>query len=253
MQTDNLTILIVEDDYNHKIALKNCLKSLGYHKVFEARNSQEAIELCESNKFQVAILDIGLVDSTLDGIELGKELNRITEASIIFTTSFSDHTTLTRSAEVDHQTYLSKPIRERDLKVALHKAVMAKSNSSSATKSSLKEANLQECRDDIYIKGADKFYKRILVDDIIYIKADTGGVNVVTLNNGKLFVYTTLSSFLRQYPHPDIIRVHKGHAVNKSKINSKSESIINMINGKELAIGAKWRDALDSQIFILKS
>jgi DNA-binding LytR/AlgR family response regulator len=110
----------------------------------------------------------------------------------------------------------------------------------------------QNQAEDIYIKGSDKFYKKIHIHDIVYIKADNGGVSVYTLDSGVLFTYTTLTSFLKQYKHSDIIKIHNGHAINKKHISSKSESLVRMIDGTELAIGMKWRVHIDAHFNMIK-
>ncbi len=231
MKSKNFTILIVEDEYNCKVALKNHLKNLGYFKIIEAKSSQEALDLCKTNNVLLAFLDIGLTDSELDGIELGKELNKVTDAAIIFTTSFTDNTTLNRSEEVDHQIYLPKPLRERDINVAIKKALRDKAKPKVLVRTTQHHCVFQNQDEEVYIKGNDKFYKKIHVHDIVYIKAGNGGVSVHTLDNGTLFTYTTLTSFLRQYYHPDILKIHNGHAINKRHISGKSESTVKMIEG----------------------
>lgn len=252
MESKNFTILIVEDDYNSKESLKGYLQNLGYFKIIEAKSSQEALELCKTNNILLAFLDIGLMDSELDGIELGKKLNSLTDAAIVFTTAFADNTTIDRSEEVDHQKYLTKPLRERDVQAAIRKAFNLKVRPKVLVRTTQSRCIFQNQEEEIYIKGKDKFYRRINVQDIIYIKANNGGVSVNTVSCGELFTYTTLTSFLRQYEHSDIIKIHNSHAINKKLISSKSESLVRMIDGTELAIGTKWRVHIDAHFNMIK-
>lgn len=252
MDNKNFPILIVEDDYISKESLKGYLQNLGYFKILEAKNSQEALQHCKDNNILLTFLDIGLTDSELDGIELGKKLNGTSDSAIVFTSSFTDNTTLHRSDEVNHQNYLAKPLREKDVSVAIRKALKEKVSSKVLIKTNQGKCAFMNQSDEVYVKRNDKFYQKVYVEDILYIKANNGGVSVYTLASGQLFTYTTLTSFMNQYDHPDIIKIHNGHAVNKKHIAAKSDSLIRLVDGSELPIGLKWRLSINSHFNMIK-
>ena len=155
MINKNFPILIVEDDYHAKEALKSHLKNLGYFKIIEAKSSQEAEEICKTNNVTLTFLDIGLADSELDGIGLGKRLNIISETAIVFTTSFTDNTTMERADSVDHQIYIPKPLRERDVAVAIRNALKEKIKPKVLFRTGKNNCVFREATEDIYIKGKD--------------------------------------------------------------------------------------------------
>ncbi len=155
------------------------------------------------------------MNSDLDGIELAKEINLLSQSSIIFTTSYSDKSTLERIKDVRFEEYILKPVDERRLFVAIE-LVMSKSSSK------IQEALISQSRnscpfdttEDVFVKGNTKFFDRIPSDNIIYVKAELGGINIVTIDKTQ-FTYTSLSNFISYYNNPDILRIHRSYAVNK--------------------------------------
>ena len=252
MKNKNFAILVVEDDYNATESLKGYLQNLGYFKILLAKNSQEALKQCRDDNILLTFLDIGLVDSELDGIELGKQLNKLTDTAIVFTSSFTDSTTLDRSDEVDHQNYLPKPLREKDVAVAIKKALKDKMKPKVLVRTSHSQCAFMDQDDQIFIKRNDKFYQKVNVNDILYVTTHKGGVTVHTKSGPSPFTYTTLASFLSQFNHPDIIRIHKSHAVNKRQITAKSDSQVKLSDTTELTIGAQWRKSINKHFHLIK-
>ncbi|MBL4587247.1 MAG: response regulator, partial [Flavobacteriales bacterium] len=68
----NLNILLVEDEFMTRRHLKKKLTELEYNVVAEADNIDDAIGLLETEKIDLAILDINLGNENKDGIWLGE-------------------------------------------------------------------------------------------------------------------------------------------------------------------------------------
>ncbi|MCF6147541.1 MAG: response regulator [Candidatus Kuenenia sp.] len=75
------SVLVVDDDVQIRDILKTFLRSQGYL-VSDARNGQQAIEMCKSGKFELFIVDIYM--PAKDGITFIEELLKFSpEAKII--------------------------------------------------------------------------------------------------------------------------------------------------------------------------
>lgn len=250
MKNKNINILIVEDDYNQKENLKNHLENIGYTRLLFAKNSQEALAYFKECSIQLSFLDVGLVDSELDGIELGKRINEISNCKIVFTTSFTDHSTIDRSADVENHKYLAKPINERDIAVVMRTVFRETKDQKVLVSTSSTDCELIDR--DLLIKGNDKIQHVIKGQDLLRISTGHAGISIHTINGVLIFNYTTLASFMRQYNHPDIIRIHKGHAINKRRMKAKYEGCVILEDDTELPIGETWRRSINEHFNVIK-
>lgn len=84
-------------------------------------------------------------------------------------------------------------------------------------------------------QSKDKFYnkhfifdekerKSIDIEQIVYIKAESNYSTLFLTSGQKIFTSKTLKHWLDTFHSPALARVHKSHAVNKSKIISINKS-----------------------------
>ncbi|MEZ5055480.1 MAG: response regulator [Saprospiraceae bacterium] len=176
----NIAILVVEDDFTTRSSMFTALSSLGYEKIFTAKNSQKAMEIVAKEDIDLALLDVGLVQSDLDGISLAKSIkNRCPDTKLIFTTSFSDKTTLDRSSEVDHQNFLIKPVGNEQLSVSIQKAFSEENSIRQVLTPN--QCPFSVLTDHVYIKSKnDKYYYKVRIQDILYLETTNKGVEFFT-------------------------------------------------------------------------
>jgi len=246
----NIPVLVVEDEFLHKEIIINNLKNLEYSNIYEASNSTDAIRICTEKNIVLAFIDIGLSNSNLDGIALAKELNKISKSIIIFTTSYSDKTTLERIKNVSFQEYILKPIDERRLFVAIDLAFSKLENIAKRAIISYPSSNASN--GDIFVKGNTKYFDKIQAEDIIYVKAELGGINIVTIDKTQ-FTYSALNDFIEYFNQPEIFKIHRSYAVNKKHVIGKSESELKMIDGTILPISINQKANVEKQFLLLKN
>jgi DNA-binding response OmpR family regulator len=80
------TILIAEDDLNVANALAEVVVNAGYGLCGVARTVEEAIELCETEKPHVAVLDLRLADRR-PSTEVAARLSSLGNVGILYTTA----------------------------------------------------------------------------------------------------------------------------------------------------------------------
>ena len=104
-----IRVLIVEDDLDWIKAITAFLnKEEDMLVVGAAANSTEAIQLAQSLAFDVALMDIRLTGSLLDGIYTAIELHEIHTAKIIMLTSMQDEQLITQAFNAGAVNYIDK-------------------------------------------------------------------------------------------------------------------------------------------------
>ncbi|MCB0583604.1 MAG: response regulator, partial [Phaeodactylibacter sp.] len=81
-----LSILIVEDDYLAAADLEEELAGLGYQVAAVSADSDSAIQAFRESLPDIALVDIELKGSPMDGIELAQVFNSIKRIPIVFLT-----------------------------------------------------------------------------------------------------------------------------------------------------------------------
>jgi DNA-binding response OmpR family regulator len=105
-------ILVVEDDSEISEVIYQYLDRDGF-KVSSTNNAKDALDLLHEKKPDLIILDILLPD--MDGIELCKELRKITAVPIIFISCKTDEIDKILALGVGGDDYLTKPFSPREL------------------------------------------------------------------------------------------------------------------------------------------
>ena len=85
-QNQHLKILIVDDDEICSKILESHMRSSGIQSLittFSASNSREALDLCQSNAFDLIIIDIDMGIESLNGLETARNIRSIMPSSFI--------------------------------------------------------------------------------------------------------------------------------------------------------------------------
>lgn len=118
-------LLIVEDEPVVALDLQQEVEQLGCEVVGLAESADEALVAAEICRPDLALMDVRIVGS-MDGVQTARLLRTAYQVPVIFLTSYSDETTISRAAKEMPYGYLTKPFKSRELKatlnVALHKA-----------------------------------------------------------------------------------------------------------------------------------
>ncbi|GGG71023.1 response regulator transcription factor [Paenibacillus radicis (ex Gao et al. 2016)] len=105
----HIKVLLVEDDPDWIKAMTAYLnKEEDLLVVGAAEGSSEALQLAGTLEFDVALLDIQLSGSRLDGIQLAIEMHDIHPAKLIMLTSLSDEAVMTQAFTAGAINYIEK-------------------------------------------------------------------------------------------------------------------------------------------------
>jgi len=119
--TDPLRVLIAEDEALIRLDLAEMLAEEGYQVVGEAGDGQEAVELAETLKPDLVIMDVKM--PRRDGIDAAAEIAAKRIAPIVVLTAFSQRDLVEKARDAGAMAYLVKPFTSADLVPAIELAV----------------------------------------------------------------------------------------------------------------------------------
>jgi len=117
-----LKILLIDDEEPIRVALARSLRSDGYE-VLTAENGEKGIEVFKKERPTIVLTDIKMPG--MDGIEVLKKIKEIspkTEVIVITGTLYEDMDVTSQSLQLDASDFITKPITDEGLTVALRRA-----------------------------------------------------------------------------------------------------------------------------------
>ncbi len=151
-------ILVVEDEPIVALDLKQELEEMGLEVIGIAESAEEAIAgaACEPD---LALMDVRIV-GTMDGIETARELRLWYQVPVVFLTSYSDETTVSRAAEEMPYGYLTKPFKSAELMATLTVALRkAQAEARNRNAFHTMKATLEGLKDGIVMLNRDGFIR----------------------------------------------------------------------------------------------
>ena len=116
----DLSILVVDDDENIRMVLRQSLEKAGYH-VSTAKNAEEALNTLQRSFFNVVITDIMMAE--MSGVELLmqiKEMNSLMQIYIMTAHSTLPH--VIQCMKGGAYDYFEKPLQLKDVMTSLNEA-----------------------------------------------------------------------------------------------------------------------------------
>jgi len=207
-----MRILIADDEPLARERLTRLLKHLDNCTVLLpcAENGQQALELVESLKPDVLLLDIGM--SGLDGLQVAAQLCNKPEApAIIFCTAHDEHAL--QAFAVSASDYLVKPVRIEQLTAALTKA--QRINPAQLAALSRAPQTLNTPRSHLSARS-HRGLELIPLDDVIHFFADSKYV-VLRHTQGETLLDDSLKSLEKEFGER-FLRIHRNALVSRNHI-----------------------------------
>lgn len=231
-------VLIVEDEILIADNIADTLTDLGYC-VFEPASSyNEAIESIESEKPDIAILDIQMPGKR-NGVDLAMTINENYHFPFIFLTSNSDKLTLEQAKKVEPLAYLVKPFNRKELYTSIELALY---NYSKRREKVLDQDNLI-IKNALFIKQ-NKTFVRLDFEQILYLRSDHIYLDIHTLDGKKYTVRGSLNDYINKLDL-SFFRSHRSCIVNLQHLAEIKHNTLSICQvEEELPIGKKQRDEL---------
>jgi DNA-binding LytR/AlgR family response regulator len=209
-------ILIVEDEQELALNIKDILGFIGYEVLGILDNGVDVIEFLSHQHVDLIFMDIQ-IKGAIDGVELCKKIKAIKNIPVIYLTAFSDKSILDKIATTDYEGYILKPFSLQELQSAAYLAL----KSQSEKPASLTKKNVFIVRD----KGNTI---PLQFDEILFFKAD--GLYTKIQTKAKSYVARNiLKDMVQDLPEDTFVRVHKSYTINYKEVTS--------FNAKEIHIG----------------
>lgn len=228
-----LKCIIVDDEPPATRILENYIGKVNLLEEAAVFNdSLKALEFLNSQVVDVVFLDIQMPQLT--GLQISRIISK--DIKVIFTTAYPVFAL--EGFELNAVDYLLKPISfER-----FYQAV-SKLNSEPKTVVS----NQNNAPDFLFIKtdGKNKFQK-IFLNDILYVESLQNYVCINTKQQ-QIITHSSLKNVVQSLPSADFIQIHKSYVISMKHIESTDNFSV-FINGKELPIGATFKEAFFEKI-----
>lgn len=112
------SILIVEDENLIASSIKSILRNLGYLKTYISGSGVNALKIIEEKHPDLILADI-ILEGKMSGIELAQQVKKKYSIPVIFVTAYSDEGTVNKAKLAEPYGYITKPIQQKDLKIAV--------------------------------------------------------------------------------------------------------------------------------------
>lgn len=238
-------VLIVEDDQMIAESLSDIVDVLGHEVTGVADNAESAIELCNENEPDIALLDIQ-IGGDIYGLALAEMISDVFDLPFIFTTAFADANTIARAKERGPYGYLVKPYGVKDLNAAIEVAMSAFQQLKKTEKKA--GGGGQVIDRNIFLKVDSKLIK-VKIDDILYIEAKGDYALFKTKPKGYI-VHGTMKKFQTRLDKFNFQKVHRSFIVNLDKIEDIEESNL-LIEGRIIPISRANKEALMERLNLL--
>jgi two-component system LytT family response regulator len=237
--------IIVEDEAHSITALQNDIKMLcpQVSIINVCRSAMDGLQAIQRQQPDLVFLDIKMPG--ISGFDMLYRLQTIS-SQIIFTTAYDEFAA--RAFRVSAVDYLLKPIDGDELVAAVQKAadlIAHHKNSNKAVSNMLHNAGLPDERQKIAIPNRQG-YEFIIINDILYCKAEGAYTNIV-LKNKKLLLSRSLGETEQMLPVQLFERIHHSLLVNIRHITSYSRAdgcYIVMDNDDQLSVSRARREQL---------
>ena len=239
-------ILIVEDELIIAEDVRNMLTKMNYEVVGNAMDYDEALSILNDARPDLILLDVNL-NSKRDGIDLANTINETCKIPFIYTTSYSDASTLERAKATNPINYLVKPFKQEQLfsaiEIALHKL-----SEPGKPEEEPADSGAFFIKDALFIK--DKFkYTKLNINDILWIKSDGNYLEIKTVHKDEL-IRATLSNFIERLNNTIFFKTHKSYIVNLDYL-TKLETNTVTINDTKIPISKNYYDLLVTKLNVI--
>lgn len=171
-----LKILIADDEAPARNRMRDLLGDIEHIEIVaEAKNGKEAIDLAESCKPDLMLLDIRM--PVMDGIEAAQHAQKLDhKPHIIFTTAFDAYAI--KAFDLNAIDYLLKPIRQERLQTAINKAHALQPSQLASLKSLQDLQKKSRTHLSIHERGRVML---VPIESIIYLRAELKYITVRTV------------------------------------------------------------------------
>jgi PAS domain S-box-containing protein/putative nucleotidyltransferase with HDIG domain len=118
---EKIEVLIVEDESVVAVDVERLLKNLGYSVAGRVSSGKAAVKAVNDKRPDLVLMDIKL-EGEMDGIETADKIRTVFDIPVMYLTAYADEKTLERAKATDPFGYITKPVEQEELRVAIEMA-----------------------------------------------------------------------------------------------------------------------------------
>jgi DNA-binding LytR/AlgR family response regulator len=202
-----IKIGIVEDEGITSEVIRLSLQKLKYKIATPAFTYNQAVQMFETEKPDLVILDIKLEEEK-DGIDLAILLKEKYKTPFIFLTANSDSTTLERAKKVRPLAFLVKPFSQVDL----HATIEIAFNNYRSTLIENNEKN------NFVLMKVGRSFEKVNTNEILFLENDNHYFNIHFSNSESISVRASSTEMMDMLPQNNFIQISRTYIVNTDKI-----------------------------------
>jgi two-component system chemotaxis response regulator CheY len=122
MKSQEIRVVLVDDEIHIRYLLRNIIKTEGYVVVGEANNGEDAIEMYRKQRPDLILMDINLPLKTGDQV-LAEILHEFPDAKVVMLTMVADADTVKRCFEIGAIDYILKNVPVDEIRHMLREIV----------------------------------------------------------------------------------------------------------------------------------
>ncbi|MBT7592042.1 MAG: response regulator, partial [Candidatus Scalindua sp.] len=115
-------LLIVDDESNTSILIRNMLEELGYNVAGLASSGKEAIQKTLQLQPNLVLMDI-ILGGEMDGVDAARQIHDSLDVPIVYLTGHADDDLLYRAKLTEPYGYIIKPFDESELRTTIEIAL----------------------------------------------------------------------------------------------------------------------------------
>ena len=202
-----IKIGIVEDEGITSEVIRLSLQKLKYKIATPAFTYNQAVQMFETEKPDLVILDIKLEEEK-DGIDLAVLLKEKYKTPFIFLTANSDSSTLERAKKVRPLAFLVKPFSQVDL----HTTIEIAFNNYRSTLIENNEKN------NFVLMKVGRSFEKVNTNEILFLENDNHYFNIHFSNSESITVRASSTEIMDMLPQNNFIQISRTYIVNTDKI-----------------------------------
>ena len=248
MTNKRYTAVIIDDETKQRAVLRKKLedKHPGIAVLAEADNADTGIVAIEDFNPQIVFLDIRMPRGS--GFEMLNRLDKV-EQEVIFITGYDQFAL--QALKLSAVDYLLKPLEDKELEIAIEKAVARIDGKMKISDYDLVVHNMRHQKDQrskISLPGVDSS-ELIEVSEIIRFEGEQKYTRVYLQNASSILSSYNIGVFKEMLEEYSFAQCHKSHIVNLHHVKSyKNEGLVVMSNGDEVPVSRRRRDDFKSLV-----
>lgn len=183
----------------------------------------------KDNSIDLIILDVEM--PVIDGFDFLDTLEN--KPQVILISGKSEYAL--RAFDYDVTDYLQKPVAQDRFDTAIQRAL--------ANQEVVGEAKGQEF---IFV-SSNLQKKKVIINEIKWIEALGDYIKLVTMDDRKILVLSTMKSFLERLPKEKFVRIHKSYSVNVDRVEKFSSTNVE-IGGKQIPMSRLKKENLEKAL-----